>query len=239
MNNEQILFPIFKELYNKLQNNDIVIDKSGSKLVEIIACKIDNLNPIQNILDFDCKKTNEEYCRKELNWYLSQDLNIKDWVDDIKIWKNVADKDGYINSNYGWCCFSYDNYNQYENCLNTLKQHKESRQALMIYTRPSIHYDAKYNGASDFICCISNSFLIRNNKLISIVHFRSEDIIFGVFNDFYFKCFIYNKLYNDLIKVYPELQIGEIIWEVDSLHCYETHFNILIQIVEKNETKFK
>jgi len=239
MNNEQILFPIFKELYNKLQNNDIVIDKSGSKLVEIVACKIDNLNPIQNILDFVIKKTNEEYCKKELKWYLSQDLNINGWVDDIKIWKDVADKDGYINSNYGWCCFSYGNYNQYENCLNTLIKHKESRQSIMIYNRPSMHYDSVYNGARDFMCCQNNEFLIRNNKLISIVQFRSQDLVYGFFNDFYWKCFIYNKLYVDLLNTYPDLQIGNIIWISNSMHCYERHFNLLTKIVEENATKFK
>lgn len=232
--NEYHLLKIFKKLNNKIINNDFVIDKSGVKLVELISIKINNLNPLQPILNFNIKKTNEEYCKKELNWYLSENLNIKGYVDDIKIWQNVADKNGNINSNYGWCCFSNDNYNQYKNCLNTLIRQKESRQAIMIYNRPSIHYDWNKNGASDFICCLQNQFLIRNNKLISIVQFRSQDAIFGFFNDFYFKCYIYNKLYNDLKCIYPKLKIGNIIWIVNSFHIYERHFDLLKKIVEEN-----
>ena len=37
MTNEQILFPIFKQLYNKLQNNEIVIDANNSKTLEILS----------------------------------------------------------------------------------------------------------------------------------------------------------------------------------------------------------
>jgi len=102
----------------------------------------------------------------------------------------------------------------------------------MLYNRPSMHYDWNKNGMSDFICCIANHFLIRNNELISIVMFRSQDIWFGFFNDFYFKCIVYERLYSDLKLVYPNLKPGNIIWVADSFHLYERHFDKLCEIVE-------
>ncbi|HRT02751.1 MAG TPA: hypothetical protein P5513_02290 [Candidatus Diapherotrites archaeon] len=46
-----------------------------------------------------------------------------------------------------------------------MKKHKESRQALIIYTRPTMHTDSKRDGMSDFMCTISNQFFIREDKL--------------------------------------------------------------------------
>jgi len=233
--NEILLKNHFFNLYTKLKESDFTIDKSGVKTIEIIDAQILNLNPSQAILDLNVKKTNENYCKKELNWYLSQSLSINGYVDDIKIWNMICSKDDkkLVNSNYGWCIFSKDNYNQYNNCLNELKTNKDSRRAIMIYNRPSMWIDYNKNEMSDFICCLSNAFFIRNNKLISSVHFRSNDLIYGFFNDFYFKCYVYNLLYNDLKKIYPNLEIGCINWHSNSLHVYEKHFALLTEIIEK------
>lgn len=235
MNNEMLLKDHFLNLYKRIKNSEFVVDKSGVKVAEIIDAQILNLNPYQPILDFKVRKTNEDYCKKELNWYLSQSLSIKGYVEDVKIWNAVCSKDDkkLVNSNYGWCVFSSDNCNQYNNCLNELRINKDSRRAIMIYNRPSMWMDFDKNGMSDFICCLNNAFLIRNNKLISIVNFRSQDLVYGFLNDFYFKCYVYNLLYNDLKKIYPDLEIGYINWHSNSLHVYEKHFTLLTNIVEQ------
>jgi thymidylate synthase len=235
MKNEAILKQYFFELYRKIKNSEFVIDKSCVKTVELIDAQILNLNPSQPVLDFKIRKTNENYCRKELEWYLSQSLSIKNYVDNIQIWNMICSKDDekLVNSNYGWCIFSSENYNQYNNCLNELRMNKDSRRAIMIYNRPSMWMDFNKNGMSDFICCLSNTFFIRNNKLISSVHFRSSDLIYGFLNDFYFKCYVYDLLYNDLKKIYPNLEIGYINWHSNSLHVYEKHFDLLTSIVDQ------
>lgn len=234
--NEKILLKYFKKLNNKIINNDFVIDKSGVKCVELISARIKNLNPLQSILDFKVKKTNEEYCKKELNWYLSQSLSINNYVDDITIWKQVATKDEKreVNSNYGWCIFSTENYSQYENCLTELLNNSNSRRAEMIYTRPNMWMDHNRNGMSDFCCTDGVQCFIRDNKLYYIIKQRSCDIIYGFFNDFYWHCFVYNKLYNDLKQKYNCLLIGEIIYNAYSLHCYERHFDLIKKIIEVN-----
>lgn len=228
--NEAKIFPIFVILHDKLKTEDFVMS-GNTKTVEIVGAKI-ILDPSQPILDFGVKKTNEEYCQKELDWYLSMDLSIKGHVDDVKIWQQVADKDGFINSNYGWCIFSDENRNQFQNCIKALKNDKHSRRALMIYMRPSMHEDYCKNGMHDFMCTISNQFLIRDNKLISIYNIRSNDAIFGFFNDFYWACYVYKNLFDILSAIYPELQYGPLIWFAGSFHVYERHFSLLKDIVE-------
>jgi len=235
MTNEQILLPSFKKLYSDIQNKKFVIDKTGVKVVEIIGCKIEGLDPMQSILNFNnIRKTPEKYVEKELKWYLSQSLSIIGYVDDVKIWNEVCTKDNRkeINSNYGWCIFSKENYNQYEFSLNELLNNKESRRACMLYNRPSMVNDYNRDGMSDYCCTFNTQQFVRENKLIYIVTMRSNDIIYGTFNDLAWHCFVYLKMYNKLKEKYNTLEIGEIIWEANSLHCYEKDFNMITQIVE-------
>jgi len=235
MTNEQILLPSFKKLYSDIQNKKFVIDKTGIKVVEIIGCKIEGLNPVQSILNFnEIKKTSIQYVEKELNWYLSESLSIIDYVDDIKIWNDVCTKDEKkeINSNYGYLIFSEENYNQFNNCKQELIFNPLSRRALMLYTRPSMHIDYNRNGMSDFVCTNSVQCFIRNNSLIYFVDQRSCDGIYGFFNDFYWHCYVYNKLYLELKEIYPTLQMGIINFFFGSFHIYDRHFDLLQKIVE-------
>ena len=236
MSNEQIVFSVIGRLYNKIQLNDLVEDKTGTVCAEVIAERFD-LDPRQPILDFGIKKTNVEYCKKESKWYNSQDLSIVGHVDDVKIWNKVCTKDEKkeINSNYGWCIHSHENYNQYLNCLNELLANKESRRAVMIYTRPSIWEDYNREGMSDFICTNNVQCFIRNNKLEYIVNMRSNDMIFGFFNDFYWHCEVYEKMFKVLSMKFENLEYGKIIWIANSLHVYSSHFDLIKQICEGGE----
>ena len=74
---------------------------------------------------FDVIKTEESYVERELNWYLSESLNINPGMSDIKIWAQTADEDGLINSNYGWCIFSDENFNQYKSAVEFLKKDRQ------------------------------------------------------------------------------------------------------------------
>lgn len=209
---------MFKE---KLKDSDFVIDKSGVRTVELIGeSYIVNEETIFGLL-------NLEYVIKELEWYNSQSLNVYDMSKPPAIWKAVSDKDGYINSNYGWSIYSEDNFHQYKNCLRTLRKDKDSRRAMMIYTRPSIQEEYNKNGMSDYICTNTVQVLIRNDKLQYILNQRSCDAVFGAKNDLFWARHVQKKLYEDLKEDYPNLEIGDIIHQVGSLHVYERHFNLV------------
>lgn len=195
---------------------------------EIIDAHL-TLNPYQPYLSIFGRPFKKDYLEKEHKWYMSQDLSIKGWMDDIKIWNWCASKDDkqLINSNYGWCVFSAENGNQYENCLKKLTEDVNTREALMIYTRPSMHHDAIENGKHDFMCTVSAQLMIRDDTLQYIVTQRSCDIVTGLSFDFPWHCFVYQMMYEELKKKYPNLAKGSIFYNVGSLHIYERHENLL------------
>ena len=216
----------FNQLYDNLKNKKII---NGT--VQIINYNA-QFNPKRPLLYFyDYKKTNIDYCMAQLKWYMSQDLNCSAIAQHAKIWKNVCDDNGLVNSNYGWLIFNQNNYNQFQNCIKALIDDQNSRRAIMIYNRPSMHYDYKYNKRNDFICTLNNQFFIRDNKLISIYSMRSNDAIFGFFNDFYWACEVYQMVYKRLLQYYPNLQYDKIIWHANSFHIYSRHFKLLTNIV--------
>lgn len=233
MNNEkEILEKIFEPLYKNIIENNLVVDKTGVKISEVL-CKNLYLDPKQKLLDFGVKKTNEKYCQKELKWYDSQDLNVDPQMSDITIWKQVADKkEGKIISNYGYRIYSKECYEQYNHALQELKNHPQTRRSIIIYTEPNMWNLAFENGRSDFICTNFSQHFIRNNKLIYVISQRSMDMIFGFFNDFYWHCIVYERMFNDLKKEFKNLEYGSIIYQPVSAHIYERHFNLLKEIIE-------
>lgn len=243
MTNEQVLAGPILSLDSLRRNGDFVTDKTGVKMVELIAPRIE-LDPSQPLLKFgDARKTPEKYCDAELEWYLSEDLSVEFIGKRAKIWQDIACKDGFVNSNYGYLIFSEENGNQFQNTLNELRKNPESRRAAMIYNRPSIWEDYNVNGRSDYICTFATQHMIRDGdypdtgfgqapELITVVNMRSNDLIFGFFNDFYWQCYVHMLLYKSLLPEYPNLQLGKIVWVANSLHVYERHFGMLEEMAE-------
>jgi thymidylate synthase len=191
------------------------------------------LDPTQPVLEFGkIRKTPDKYVNAELTWYLSQDLKINKIAKHAKIWNDVAATDGTINSNYGWCIFSKHNGAQYENCLRELLTNPESRRAVMIYNRPEMWKDYNRDGMSDFMCTFATQHMIRNGELVTIYNLRSNDFIFGFFNDFYWACWVHTHLLNALRrrKKYSSLKSGRMIWIANSLHVYERHFSMILDM---------
>ena len=234
--NEERLIPIFKLLRDKRDIGDFVTDKTGVRIVEILDAAM-LLNPEQPYFNFPGKKTSEQYVKDELEWYNSLDLSIDFIGQKAKIWKDIASDDNLVNSNYGWCIFSVENGEQYKNCVLELIKNPESRRAIMIYTRPSMHTDYCKNNMNDFICTNTVQCFIRNNRLIYIVSMRSNDIIYGFFNDFVWHCHVYDKLLKDIQKFYPDITSSDdgIHWNASSLHIYEKHFGLLDSICTYGE----
>ena len=213
-----------KEIFiEKYKNNDFVINKNGVKTIEIINANFEvdkNETAIFGELN--------EYADRELEWYKSMSLNVNDIPGKVPtIWQRVADNNGYINSNYGWCVWSEDNYNQYENCLKHLINDSSTRQACMIYNRPLMQYDYNKNNMSDFMCTFAVQVFIRNNKLIYNVMMRSNDAVFGFKNDLYWHRHVINQLLSDLKKNNIEIEDYKINWYAGSLHLYENGFKYL------------
>ena len=180
------------------------------------------------------RRPNYEYFNRELEWYLSQSLNVNDIPGDTpKMWLACSDKDGLINSNYGWVIFSQENGNQYESCKKKLIDDPHTREAIMIYNRPSMQVDYNKNGMHDFMCCQNMQYFInelddKNIILDCIVNFRSCDSVYGFCNDSLWSNYVLEKLSADLSKeTNTNIIPGRIFWNCGSLHVYERHFKFL------------
>lgn len=205
---------MFKQAYD---NQEFTTDRTGAKTIEILGATF--------IADEDyiVRTPNYEYIERELAWYNSMSRFVEDIPGTTPaIWKAVADKNGMINSNYGWCIWSERNSFQYDNVLKELQANPDSRRASMIYNRPSMHYDYNANGMNDFMCTYANAFFIRDKKLISHYIMRSNDSVFGYNNDYAWARHVQNKLAADLGIV-----AGDLIWTASNLHVYERHFDLL------------
>ena len=211
------------KLIQKYKNQEFVIDKTGVKTIELIGESF--------IVDEDwiIRPPNYEYIEREIQWYESQSLYVEDIPGQTPaIWKQVADKNGKINSNYGYLIWSEENGRQYEHVLDELRKNPNSRRAVMIYNRPTMHGDYCADGMSDFICTYANDFLIRDGKLISHYLMRSNDAVFGANNDFAWARHVQTKLAKDL-----NVETGDLIWTVSSLHVYERHFQFIDKLIEE------
>lgn len=214
------------ELAHKYAQDDYVIDKTGVKTVEIIGASFKVTEPTL------FRSPNMDYVAREIEWYNSCSLSVRDIPGETPtIWEQVSSKDGYINSNYGWCIYSYDNHNQYNKVLTELKNNPNSRRAVMIYNRPSMHEDYNLEGMSDFMCTNAVQYLVRNGKLNAIVQMRSNDAILGFLNDYQWQLHVLNKLSDEL-----EIMPGDIYWNAGSLHVYERHFYLLHHYIFSQET---
>ena len=171
-------------------------------------------------------KVNNNYIDAELEWYKSQSRNVNDiakyYPKVPDIWANVASSEGYINSNYGWCIYSYENGRQYNECRNRLRESKNTRHAVMYYTRPTIHHDATYDGMSDHICTFAVQYHCNDNELDAHVYMRSNDAVFGYNNDYAWQKHVLEQLADD-----TDNYVGKIMWNVSSLHVYPGHYGLV------------
>lgn len=218
MKNVKDIRNIFAQKY---KNEEFVIDKTGCKMLEAIG--------VSFVADEETifGKVNQSYIKKELDWYLSQSLNVYDIPDTPTIWKQVATEEGLINSNYGFLIFSKENFQQYNHVLNSLVSDPNTRRACMVYTRPNIQHEYNKDGMSDFICTNAVSYFIRDNKLHCVVQMRSNDIWAGYRNDYAWQRWVLEKLHSDLSRYMSRLEVGDIVWNAASLHMYERNFGLI------------
>lgn len=227
---------IRSEFVNLFLNEDYI--KSGSThTIEIVNATFEVAPDETTIFG-----TLNEYANRELAWYLSESLSVKDIPGECpKIWEYCATKNDekLINSNYGYLEFNHENFNQYKNAVNELIKDPTSRRACHIYTRPSIWNEYNKDGMSDFICTFATQQFIRNNTLIYCISMRSNDAVTGFKNDLFWARYIAKRMILDLHTAgMKELADEPIIyWNANSLHVYERSFKLIIDYINKSNNK--
>jgi thymidylate synthase len=217
----------------ELQDEAFTIDKTGQKTIELMPASFIADEP--SIFG----KPAQEYIDKEIEWYESMSTNINDIYGEEReppaAWKYAANRHGEINSNYGTLIFHDKYYNQFKHVVDELIANPDGRRATMVYNRPSIWQEYSENGKSDFICTNAVSYYIRNDELQAVVQMRSNDVVFGYKNDYAWQRYVMQRIC-DVMNQHRDRMFEEDIapgfmhWQVQNLHVYERHFNLVKDI---------
>lgn len=234
---------IRNQFKQKLKDEEYTVDKTGELTIEILGASFIADEPA--IIG----EPNEDYIDAEIAWYMSRSTNIGDIYPDPgtteiprkpppAAWKYTANEHGEINSNYGHLIYSEKYGVQFDRVINELKENPDSRRAIMIYTRPSIWDEYNENGKNDFICTNAVSYYLRDSKLHAVVQMRSNDVVFGYKNDYAWAKFVVEALVKEWnhrekleLKNWTHkadlITPGTIHWQVQNLHVYQKHFDLL------------
>lgn len=169
-----------------------------------------------------------DYIEREKKWYLLQSLNVKDIPKPIpKIWTDVADEDGEVNSNYGYLVFGVENHGQFQFAMSQLKRDPNTRRAVIQFNRPEMVYDYHKNGRSDYVCTYAYQFFLRGGQLDMLVYMRSMDAIYGYPNDRAWADYVFDRMLYGLNKPVERYKKGHMVWHCGSGHIYDRHFYLL------------
>ena len=210
----------------QLNNEKFTIDKTGEKTIEMIGASFIANEPAI------FGTPNQEYIDREINWYESMSTNIHDINKEgepPKAWTYAASEHGEINSNYGLLTMSNQYHDQLGHVADELCVNPDSRRACMIYNRPSIWNEYDRGGMSDFICTNAVSYMIRDDKLISVVQMRSNDVVYGYKNDYAWQLWMQDEVCAlvNMDRFENRIMPGDIHWQVQNLHVYEKHFGLV------------
>ena len=168
--------------------------------------------PQFNTISDEKRNWNLNYAKAEWEWYLSGDPNIKKLGDIYgkipPIWKRMADKEGYVNSNYG---YQWQRNKQLDYVIEKLKNEMHTRHAAI-----SI-YDCKEHDKfdTDTPCTYAVQFTNVENRLNMCVTMRSNDLWYGFCNDQY----QFSKLL-ELVCKETGLDMGSYYHFAHNLHIY-------------------
>lgn len=218
----------------------------GQAIREILDYQIRISNPVAEPIktaDAERNLVIVKYTSEETALYDSKSNRVEDFAKASKFWEKIANPDGTINSAYGhliWEKKSLGNplleaqlnphknlvdylYTPWTWCVESLKADKDTRQALLRFSLPEHHY----SGNKDFVCTLSGSWAIREDKLNFSVVMRSNDIVKGFCYDCPWFISLMDKMIEELKPTYPNLTKGHYTHLAHSLHMYERDIDIV------------
>ena len=205
-------FETANEAYEYFHNEIITngIEFAGTKALFNIGFTIED--PTNKVITNKERNWNEAYAAAEWAWYLSGDPRVttlgKLYGKIPAIWKRMADKNGEVNSNYG---YQWRRNDQLENVINMLKQNNETRQAaISIYDGKEIN---KYE--FDTPCTYAVQFTVVQGKLYMSVYMRSNDLWYGFCNDQYQFASL-----QEMVAERLNLPVGTYYHHAHNLHLY-------------------
>ena len=217
--NEKLLYT---KIYRDLNVRGKERSPRGMLTKELENYHVDFL-PNHKFINFESRKLNINYIKKEIQWYFKGDLEDLSICDEAAIWKKCV-TNGKLNSNYGYYLFTKAGLGF---VVNELTRDNDSRRALVSIFNSHKHLFADNN---DVPCTATLGFRIRDGVLNMTVHMRSQDAIYGLGNDLPF----FNLCW-EIVSVVLNIPQGKYHHFVESFHVYERHFDMLDTILHEDK----
>ena len=191
-----------------------------------VAFKVDK--PLKNrekIIEYVFRTPEEskkilEYCKQEIKDRCSGKMLNPGNSYKIRsdLWNKFLENSGKFSYQYAERLWKN---NQFQNVIDTLKNDKGTRQAVLSVWNPDLDMDINKTGGGNRIpCSLYYQFLIRNNKLHCIYSMRSNDFLGHHVIDLYCATGLMEYIVKKLTNVYPGLKVGSLTYFCGSLHAF-------------------
>jgi thymidylate synthase len=204
-------FDTANEAYEYMHNEIITngVEFAGTKALFNIGFTIEN--PTNKVITNKERNWKHDYAEAEWKWYMSGDRNIAKLGEIYgkipAIWKQMADPDGEVNSNYGW---QWQRNNQLEHVIHKLRTEGNRQAAISIYDGKEIN-SYKF----DTPCTYAVQFTVVQSKLYMSVYMRSNDLWYGFCNDQYQFASL-----QEMVAERLSLPVGTYYHHAHNLHLY-------------------
>ena len=215
----------FRTLLHNVNSFGEEVNSRGSKQRELLFQQFEIEDPTELMIYSQARKFSSTYATAEWLWYLSKNPAVNNIGKLAKIWRQIQDEDGEVESNYGVYLFT-----QWEWAINELLDDNDTRRATLVINQP--HHKGK--NKLDYPCTQYLQFFIRNNKLHLGVAMRSNDIIFGFCNDVFTFALFQQLMLNELNERGAGVELGSYHHHAGSLHLYERHFAMAEEILAES-----
>lgn len=220
----------FRVLANTLRDT---INKPNLVVKGDVIREIENhqivLYPEYPFVDFESRKYDISYFKKEMLWKLTGDPYNTSIEEHAKIWKSVKNTNGTFNSNYGQYWFGKQM--GLFKAFNELVLDKHTRRACI----PMLSTEHIGHGVKDTVCTGHITFLIRDDFLNVSVSMRSSDQIFGLGTDIPTFSVLQRIMLGMINTVHHFTNLGTLTITADSSHIYERHFPMVENILNNRE----
>lgn len=219
----------------------------GQKTREILNYQFSVIHPTVEPIrthDLERNKIIESYTAKEVELYNSCTNRAEDFGAASKFWLKLANPDGTVNSAYGFLIWKNTSHGSdfeteqvplisypeggvsqsvpkrrtpWDWAKESLIRDKDTRQAILRFSLP----EHAWMGVKDFTCTLNGIFLIRENKLNLTISMRSNDLTLGLVYDLPWFVSLMYRMREELLEIYPDLEIGTYTHQVHSLHIYD------------------
>lgn len=212
---------IYKDLFSLIYQMPVDIECRGKKIKYEICNAQLVFSPADFISIYSHAETRAfpiKFALAEFMWIMSKSRDLGFIYKYNKAMSQYSDDGCTLFGAYGYR-LGY----QIEECMQKMVNDKHTRQAVAtIYDREDVFAETK-----DLPCNINLQFIIRNNALNLIVTSRSSDFMTGLPIDAFHWQLLLVLVGNQLLATYSDLQIGDITYNIASLHVYEADANLI------------